>query len=274
MLIFGTIGIFVRSIPLSSGSVALVRGIIGTAFLLIFTFLTKKKICKADIKKNLAVLAVSGILIGFNWVLLFEAYKYTTVAVATLCYYMAPVFVIILSPVFLKEKISVKKIICVLIAISGMVLVSGATAGGSLSIKGVLFGLGAAVLYAGVIMLNQRLKDIKPYDKTIVQLGTASAAILPYVLLTAPLSEFAGLDAKAVILLAVVGIIHTSFAYALYFGSMKSLSAQTVAIFSYIDPIFAVILSALILKESITALTVLGAVMILGATMVSETGKQ
>ncbi len=270
MLIFGTIGIFVRNIPLSSGMVALVRGVVGTLFLLLFTAITGKKISKKDIKNNLAVLIISGVLIGFNWVLLFEAYKYTTVAVATLCYYMAPVFVILLSPVFLKEKLSIKKIICSLVAIIGMVFVSGITDKSGFSFKGIALGLGAAALYASVIMLNQKLKDIKPYDKTIMQLGSASAAIFPYVLLSGSIGELAMLDGKGIALLTIVGIVHTGFAYAMYFGSMKALNAQTVAIFSYIDPIFAVILSAVLLKEPLTVYTAIGALLILGSTLISE----
>ncbi len=269
MLIFGTIGIFVRNIPLSSGAVALVRGVTGTLFLLLLTFATKKKISKADIRENLATLIISGVLIGFNWVLLFEAYKYTTVAVATLCYYMAPVFVVLLSPIFLKERLSAKKIICVIIAVAGMVPVSGITNGQGVKLTGVLLGLGAAALYASVIMLNQRLKSIRPYDKTIMQLGFASLAVFPYVLLMGFGAPLTALDGKSIALLLIVGIVHTGFAYALYFGSMKALSAQAVALFSYIDPIFAVLLSSLILSEPLTPQTIIGALLILGSTLLT-----
>ena len=112
MLIFGTIGLFRRMIPFPSSVIANTRGIIGTSFLILFVFLTKQKLNFTSIKKNLILLVLSGTLIGFNWILLFESYNYTSVAVSTVCYYMAPIFVILASPVFFKEKLTAKKIIC------------------------------------------------------------------------------------------------------------------------------------------------------------------
>ena len=125
MFIFGTIGIFVRNIPLPSSVIALARGIIGTLFLIIFTGIKKIKISYKEIKNNLIILCLSGMLIGIHWIFLFEAYHHTTVAIATLCYYLAPVFVIIVSPFVLKEKLSLKQAVCVVVALVGMIFVSG-----------------------------------------------------------------------------------------------------------------------------------------------------
>ena len=77
-------------------------------------------------------------------------------------------------------------------------------------------------------------------------------------------------DKESVIMLSVVSIVHTGIAYTAYFGSMKNLQSQTIAIMSYIDPIVAVVLSALVLKESMSLMSVIGAVMILTATFLSE----
>ena len=193
-------------------------------------------------------------------------------ATATLCYYLAPIFVILVSPVVLKERISPKKLICVCVALVGMVFVSGVlNAGftGLAELKGVLFGLGAAVLYASVIVMNKKLVEISAYDKTIVQLICAAVVLVPYVLWTGELST-AVWEARTVLLVLVVGILHTGLSYALYFGSMAFLKAQTVAIFSYIDPMVAIFLSAILLKEGLDGLTLLGAIMILGAAFASE----
>ena len=132
MLIFGTIGIFRRYIPLSSGSLAFARGLIGALFLLAFTKITGHRVEKNLEKKKLVILVVSGMLIGINWMLLFEAYNYTTVATATLCYYMQPTIVILLSPLIFREKITVKKLICAVVAMLGMILVSGIAEGGGM----------------------------------------------------------------------------------------------------------------------------------------------
>ena len=272
MVIFGTIGIFRKYIPLPSGIVACVRGILGVAFLLVFIKIKKIKMDREAIKKHLWILLVSGGFIGLNWVLLFESYRYTSVAVATLCYYMAPIFVMIVLPFLLKEKLTVKKVLCVIVALIGMVFVSGVLDGGISDVsemKGILFGLGAAALYATVIMMNQKLREVPTYDKTIMQLGAAAVVLIPYILFVEDLSAVV-LTPLIVFMLIIVGVVHTGIAYALYFGSMNGLKAQTVALFSYIDPIVAIILSAMFLKEPMTIYSAIGAVLVLGATMISE----
>ena len=276
MVTFGTIGIFVRYIPLPSSIIALVRGVLATFFLLAVMACGKRWPDKAAITRNLALLLISGVLIGFNWILLFEAYNYTSVAVATLCYYLAPVFVIIASPFVLGEKLTARKTLCVIAALGGMVLVSGVIQnymnGGNtedLNLTGVLLGIGAGALYATIILINKKLKDISSYDTTVMQLAAASIVLVPYCLLTVNMGVLE-ITPVSMALLLIVGIVHTGIAYVLYFGSIKELPAQTVAIFSYIDPILAVLLSALLLKENIDMLSILGAVTILGSTFVSE----
>ena len=272
MFLFGTIGIFVHFLPLPSAFIAMVRGFVGAAFLLLLMAAKKQKPDRIAIKKNLPVLLLSGTALGINWILLFEAYNNTSIATATLCYYFAPIIVILVSPLLLKEKLTVKKLICVLVALVGMVFVSGvlnAEFSAGKDFVGVLFGLGAACLYASVMILNNKLHDIEAYDRTVMQLGVAGIVLLPYVLLTQHVAA-ADFTVSVIILLAVVGIVHTGFTYALYFASMKDLPAQTVAIFSYLDPVVAILLSALFLKEPLGVFGIIGAVLVLGAAIVSE----
>ena len=272
MLVFSSIGIFVKYIPMPSSVIAFARGLIGMIFLLLVVLVTKNKLSSQNIKNNLLVLILSGAAIGFNWILLFEAYNYTTVATATLSYYLAPFFVMLASPFFLKEKLTLKQFICLIGALVGMVFVSGIVKNGIpelAEIKGVLFGLGAAILYATVIVLNKKLGEISAYEKTIMQLGMAAIVVLPYIFITEDLTSIA-FTTKSVILLLVVGVVHTGIAYAFYFNSMKDLKAQTVAIFSYIDPAVAILLSAFLLKEEMDIYGIIGAVLILGSAFVSE----
>ena len=272
MIIFGTIGIFRKYIELPSSVIAMARGFIGMVFLLVVILIKKNKLSISALKNNFLYLILSGAFIGFNWILLFESYNYTSVAVATLCYYMAPVIVIILSPLVLREKLSSIKIISVIVALFGMFFVSGVlkTGLGSLQeTKGVLFGLGAALLYACVILLNKKIKDISPVDKTIYQLGIAGIVLLPYTYLTEDFSSIS-LDTTSLCLLLVVGVVHTGITYYLYFGSLSGLDAQTAALYSYIDPIFAILLSALLLKESMGIYEIVGTVLILGSTILCE----
>ena len=271
MLLFGTIGIFRKYIPLPSGVVACVRGLIGMLFLLLVMAVRKERFDRRAIRSNFLFLALSGMLIGVNWVLLFEAYRFTTVATATLCYYMAPLFVMLAAPFVLKERITWKKIACMLVAFVGMVLVSGvldAGFSGASELTGVLLGLGAAAFYASVVLLNKKIQGISAISKTAIQLGFAGLTVFPYTLLAESVTQAP--TAPTLLLLLVVGIVHTGLAYTLYFGSMDGLSAQTIVLFSYLDPIVAILLSVLFLQEPMTLLSAIGAVLILGSTVWSE----
>lgn len=269
MAIFGTVGIFVRFIPMASAAIAFCRGVLGCFFLLLLMMLTGKKISTADIRKNFWVLAISGAAIGINWILLFEAYRHTTVAIATICYYLAPAFVTLGSPL-VGEKLTAKKLGCIGIAMVGMVFVSGVLQGSqSGSLLGVLLGVGAACFYASVILLNKKLSPIGAYDKTLCQLGAASIVVAPYILLSGGIS-FTQMSTLGWIMLVVVGMVHTGIAYALYFGGIRDVNAQTAAILSYLDPVLSIILSALILRERLDVFSILGAVLILGSALYSE----
>lgn len=272
MCIFGTIGILRKYIEMPSTFIALFRAVIGTIFLVIVVLISKQRIDFPAIKKNILWLLLSSGAMGFNWIFLFESYNYTTVTTATLCYYMAPSMMVLATHFVFKERLTLKKGICVLVAFCGMVLVSGVAKTGIPSlaeIKGILFGLGAAVLYACVILLNKKIDLKSAYDKTIFQLGLAGLILLPYTLMMENPAT-AVFSPVGITLLIVIGVVHTGFAYALYFGSIKALPTQTVALLSYIDPILAIVLSALILKEPMGLTEIIGSVLILGAAYISE----
>ena len=272
MLIFGTIGIFRRFIPLSSAFLAFARGILGGLFLFVFVRLKKNYTGEKLQPRDLRMLALTGALIGINWMLLFEAYNHTTVAIATLCYYMQPTIVVLLSPIIFKEKLTAKKALCAAAAIVGMILVSGVIGDRSSqsgNLRGILLGLGAATFYAAVVIMNKQLHGIDAYQKTTVQLLSAGIIMIPYLLLTNSFGS-GGFSLPAVILLLIVGIVHTGIAYVLYFGSMDGMRVQSIALLSYIDPVSALLLSALFLREPLSALSILGAVLIIGSAVVSE----
>ena len=275
MLLFGTVGLFRRGIAgMSSASIACFRGAAGAVFLFLVCLITKHPLRNGLGGKKIALLALAGALMGFNWILLFEAYTYTTVSVATLCYYMEPTIVTLASPLLFREKLTGKKWLCVLISLLGMVLVSGVIEGGLPAAgagKGILFGLSAGVLYAAVVCMNKLAGSVDVYERTLIELIAAAAVLLPYIFLTEGTFSVPA-DGRSLVLLLILGFVHTGLAYVLYFGSLDRLPAQTVAILSYIDPVSALLLSALFLSERLSALSLLGAVLILGAAAWSELG--
>ena len=272
MFIFGTIGVFKMYIPLPNSLIALARAVIGMVFLVIILIMTRKKPDWKAIRSNLLWLILSGVFLGYNWLLLFEAFDFTSVAIGTLCYYMAPIFVILVSPFLLREHLNLRKAICVTAALAGMVCISGVLQSAMPSgddLKGILFGLAAAVLYASIILCNKQMKGISAYDKTILQLGISAVSMLPYCFFTVS-ADALSLDTKAILLLLLIGVVHTGLTYYLYFGSMEHVSGQSAAIISYIDPVIAVLASVLFLRQPMRSEELIGAVLIIGAALVSE----
>ena len=270
MAVFGTIAPLVRNVSVSSGELALYRAVMAAVLIGLFFVVTKQKIDFKAIKKEVPLLLVSGIAMGFNWILLFEAYKFTTVSVATLSYYFAPVIVTVVCPFMFKEKMTVKQIICFIASTLGLVLVinAGGFAGGSDYI-GIMFGLGAAVLYATVILLNKFIKGVEGMQRTFLQFVAAIIVLIPYVAFTSGVT-LGGMNSTGWICLLTVGIVHSALAYCLYFSAIESVSGQTAAILSYVDPLVAVIISVTLLGEPITPLQLIGGVLILGFTLLNE----
>lgn len=269
MLVFGTIGLFVKNIGFPSSFISFARALTGSIFIALFMLVSGHSLDKKSVLKNLKLLIPSGIAMAFNWICLFEAYRFTGVAVGTLCYYMAPVIVVILSPVFLKEKLTAINVTSVLAAVVGAVLISGVVSGSAKSAKGILFGLAAAALYSTVVMINKFVKNLSPIETTFVQLSTAAVTMIPYILLTEDVTTFV-FDKRSVIFTLIVGVFHTGIVYMIYFSSVQKIPAQTTAVFSYIDPVTAIILSAVVLGERLDAVQLIGTFLILAATLFNE----
>lgn len=270
MTIFGTLGLFVRNISVSSGELALYRAVLAALLLPGFFVLSKQHIPLSKVKKEIPLLLASGVAMGINWILLFQAYKYTTVSAATLSYYFAPVIVTVVCPFLFREKLTVKQIICFIMSTVGLVLIIGiGDVHGDSNIIGILFGLGAAVFYATVILLNKFIKKVEGIHRTFLQFIAAIITLTPYVLCTSGIT-LGSLNNIGWINLLIVGLVHTGITYCMYFSSLKELPGQKVAILSYIDPLVAVLISVTVLGETMTMSQVIGGMLILGFTLWNE----
>ena len=271
MTVFGTLGLFVRNIPLSSGELALYRAVLALILIGFYLLVTKQKIPLAAIRKDLPLLLLSGAAMGINWILLFQAYRYTTVSAATLSYYFAPVIVTVLCPILFKEKMRARQWLCFVMSTVGLVLitVTGETETGKSDLTGILFGLGAAVFYATVVLLNKFIKGVDGIHRTFLQFVSATVVLIPYVLVSGSfgLRTLGGVGWAN---LLTVGLVHTGITYCLYFSSLKELPGQKAAILSYIDPLVAVLVSVLLLRETITGRQIIGGILILGFTLINE----
>ena len=271
MAIFGTLGLFVRHIQVSSGELALYRAIMAATLIGVYLLITGNKIPFKSIKRDIPFLLLSGMAMGINWILLFEAYKYTTVSVATLSYYFAPVVVTLVCPILFKEKMTSKQIICFVMSTLGIVMITGVgdVSTSETNVIGILFGLGAAMFYATVILINKFIKGVEGLHRTFLQFIAAIIILVPYVAATSGVN-LGLLDGIGWGALLVVGIVHTGITYCLYFSSLKELPGQKVAILSYIDPLVAIIISVTLLGESMTVMQAIGGALILGFTLWNE----
>ena len=272
MVTFGTLGPFVRNIPVASGELALYRAMLAAALIGVFLLVTGQKIPFREIRREVPLLLFSGVAMGFIWILLFEAYKYTTVSVATLSYYFAPVIVTAVCPMLFREKMTKKQGVCFVMSTVGLVLITGiGNLSGGRDLLGIGFGLGAAVLYATVILLNKFIKNVQGIHRTFLQFLAAILVLVPYVLMTGGVT-LAGMGTVGWVNLLIVGFFHTGITYCLYFSSLKELPGQKAAILSYIDPLVAVLISVTVLGEAMTLPQVVGGAMILGFTLWNEIG--
>lgn len=271
MLVFGTIGLFVRNIAVSSGELALYRATLASLLIGGYFVITGQSIPYKEIKKEIPLLLASGVAMGFNWIFLFQAYKYTTISLATLSYYFAPVIVTLVCPILFKEKLQLKQWLCFGMSTLGLVLITGIgdLSGGNSNLVGILCGLAAASLYATVILINKFIKNVEGIHRTFLQFIAAVIVLLPYVLCTSGVS-LTKLTTSGWIYLLIVGLFHTGITYCLYFSSLKELPGQKAAILSYIDPFVAVMLSVLLLGEQMTFTQALGGLLILGFTLYNE----
>ena len=271
MAILGSLGLVIKWVPYSSTAIAAIRGVVGTASLLLIARLMGHRIALDRLRASLRPLLLSGIALGVNWIFSFAAYKFADVSIVTLCLYTYPVFLMVFSPILFRERISASSLVCLAACMVGMLLSSGVLSQ-TLSQEtayGIVLSLIAAVFAAAVILSVKLLDRVDALDITIVQLGTVTVVLIPYGLLTGAFASVRS-DGRSALLLLAAGVVQTGIAYYLQFSAVKRLKGQLTAILSYIDPLVAVVLSMLVLGERMDAIQLFGAVLILGSTLVNQ----
>jgi len=269
--IYGTIGLFIHYVNASSEFIVFCRGTIGSLFIATVMLIKRQRIDFKAISSNLSLLAMSGVCLGLNWVFLFSGYK-RALALTSLCNYTAPIFVVIISTLFLKEKINFKQIICIITSFVGVVLISGIFDSRGVDLYCILCGMLAAACFVGLVLLNRRFKNIKDLDKTIIQLAFSAITVLPYMVINSSIPT--SLDITSIIILILLGIVHTGIAYILYFSSIDTLPVEEVAVLGYIEPALSVIIGILILKETSSIFSIIGAIVIIVSAILIELFKE
>ena len=269
--VFGTLGLFVRRIEVTSAELALYRAVLAAVFILLFFLIRRERPRLREIRGALWLLLLSGAAMGFDWMLLFESYKYTTISLATLSYYVAPVIVTALCPLLFHERMTRAQVICFLMSTLGVALIigSGGVQGGGSDLRGIVCAVGAAVFYAAVILLNKYIRGVTGLERTFVQLLAAVVVLAPYVGLTSGFHPEV-LSATGWVNLLIVGFVHTGLTYCLYFAAIRTLPGQESSLLSYLDPIVSVLISVLLLGEPLAPIQIAGMVLFLGFAVANE----
>ena len=269
MMTFGTIGLFVKNIQLGASEIALYRALIALVILFFFLMFSGRLTRIGKAKKKLPLLFIAGAAMGFNWILLFTAYNYTSVALSTLAYYFAPTLIMLGSVFIFGERLTRKQLLCFIASTIGLVLLIGVSGSGSNDFIGILYGLGAAILYGTVVLLNKKTSEVDSIVRTWIQFVAAAIVLIPYVYFTTGF-HLGGLDTLSIMNTLIIGIVHTSIMYVLYFTALGHLRGQQAAILSYIDPAISVFLSLTFLMESVTLWQLVGGLMILIFAFLNE----
>ncbi len=270
MIIWGSLGVFTRSIPLSALNLAFLRALI--ALPVLFTVL---KIKKRDSKKiNLVLLKpylISGVLLGFGWLTLFYGFKHTSISSAVIIYNMCPVYVMIAAPLILKESISKIQITVIATSFLGLSLIVSNNLLEGYGYMGMALSAISGMLYAAIVLINRGIKTrVDNQTATFAQIFTAMIVLLPFVLAEGNILTVVTLDIRAIIYTLLLGVLHTGLAYTLFFSLSTQMQSVELVAYSYLEPLFGILFSVLVIGEQLTMLQIVGGILILGSTYIGE----
>jgi len=268
MIIWGSLGVFTRSIPLSALSLAFLRALIALPFL--FGVMKMQKADKVEwylLKPYL----ISGVLLGFGWLTLFYGFKHTSISSAVIIYNMCPVYVMIAAPLLLKETISRIQIAVIFSSFLGLCLIVGHNLLEGYGYMGMALSAVSGMLYAAIVLINRSITcRVDNQTATFVQIFTAMIVLLPFVLIDGNILTVVNLDAMAAIYTILLGILHTSVAYTIFFSLSAYMKSVEIVSYSYLEPLFGILFSVIVVGEKLTILQIIGGVFILGSTYIGE----
>lgn len=272
LLLFGSNGIVASFTSMNSYEIVLLRTLLGSFLLLAIFILGKGKFTFYKSKKHFLYLAVSGIAMGTSWMLLYEAYIRIGVSISSLLYYCGPVIVMVLSPLLFKEKLNIFKVSVFISVLCGVFLVNGNTLSGSGDTFGILCGVLSAVMYAFMVIFNKKATSITGLENSTLRLIISFLAVAVFVGIKQ--GFVMDIPTESILPLLILGFINTEIGCYFYFSSIGNLPVQSVAICGYLEPLSAVMLSMLILRETMLPMQIIGAVLILGGAIFGECMKR
>ncbi len=268
LLLFGSNGIIANYIDLSSTEIVLYRTFIGSLLLLFFFFITKNKWTFYKNKKHFFFLILSGISMGLSWMFLYEAYNRIGVSISSLLYYCGPIIVMALSPVIFRERLTKRKLTGFLVVFIGIVLVNGNLISEYNNLFGLFCGIMSAIMYSFMVIFNKKAAKISGLENSLLQLAVSCLTVAAFVLFRGNFSI--SIPQSSILPLLFLGIVNTGIGCFLYFSKLEKLPVQSVSVLGYIEPLSAVVLSVIVLNESMNVVQIIGAVLVIGGAVYAE----
>ena len=264
-VIWGSNGVIVTLVPYDAYTVAFFRVVFASFTLLPVVLLTRKREVMNTVRHWKIMLSL-GCLLALGWALLFHSMKLIAIANAVLLNYMAPIFVALLAPLVLKEKLEKSTLLALAVSVAGIVVISyqqnlRISDPDNFNLAGIILGLLAGLAYAGFVVISKRaLSSFSSLVVAFYSYSVASICLLPFVIGT----DFSP-DLTPWILMLVLGIFNTAFAVTLYLKGLGMIKAQKAVIFTYLEPASAVVFGFFFLAQPPTLLMLVGGFLILVA---------
>jgi len=269
MLLWGSLGVFTKSIPLSALQLAFLRALI--ALPVLFIAMRLKKPAQPTPWKRYIPYVISGVLLAFGWLALFFGYKLTSISSAVIIYNMCPVYVMIAAPLILKERIEKSQVAVILLSFTGLFLIVGYNFLQGYNMAGIILSALSGMNYAIIVLLNRSIKQrVNNQTATFIQILTATLVLLPFVLLDGTVEQIFQLDVTSTLLTVMLGVLHTGVAYTLFFSVYEHMHSVEIVTYSYFEPLFAILLGVLFIGESMSYVQIIGGLLILGSTFIGE----
>ncbi|HZG11061.1 MAG TPA: DMT family transporter [Kurthia gibsonii] len=263
MAIFGSVGFFTIQTDIPAEELVFVRCICATLFLGGLWLITKSYKTEQWSRKEVIQTIICGVFLVFNWVFLFKAFNEMEISLAISIYNLAPIFVLILGGIFLKERLTIPAILAIVVCFLGSILIVGVQQVDSLHLlwnEGFIYAMLSAICYAMTMFVGRGVKHLSTYALTFVQTIVGIVILFPMV----QFDVFHGLTMSNWLYILGTGFIHTGFVYYLFFNSIRNLSTLLVSALVFVDPLVAILLDIWILDFRPTMTQILGMLFIFG----------
>lgn len=263
MAIFGSIGFFTVKTGIPAVELVFVRCICATLFLGLCWFITGQHKVEVWKKREVIQTLICGIFLVLNWVFLFKAFEEMSITIAISIYNLAPIFVLILGNLFLKEKMTLTSLLAIIVCFLGSIFIIGLQNFTSLTdfmSSGFVWALLSALCYALTMLLGKGINGLSAYAMTFVQTAIGILILFPFM----NFDVFHGLNSSNWLYILGTGLIHTGFVYYLFFDSLRKLSTVVISALVFVDPVVAILLDTIILDFRPSFLQSLGILFIFG----------